>query len=63
VRVKLPGIDPKDIAVNVVGDMIRALCQQEHETKKRDFLHRERRYGAIERLITGASGGRAASPR
>jgi len=54
VRVELPGIDPKDITVNVVGDMltIRASRQEEHETKKRDFLHREFRYGSIERLIT-----------
>jgi HSP20 family molecular chaperone IbpA len=45
VRVELPGIDPKDITVNVVGDMltIRALRQAEHETKKRDFLHSELR--------------------
>ena len=54
VRIELPGIDPKDITVNVVGDMltIRASRQEEHETKKRDFLHREFRYGSIERLIT-----------
>ena len=54
VRVELPGIDPKDIAVNVMGDMltIRASRQQEQETKKRDFLHREFRYGAVERLMT-----------
>ena len=45
-RVELPGIDPKGITVNVVGDMltIRALRHQEHETQKRDFLHREGRY-------------------
>jgi HSP20 family protein len=54
VRVELPGIDPKDIAVNVMGDMltIRASRQQDEETKKRDFLHREFRYGAVERLMT-----------
>jgi HSP20 family protein len=54
VRVELPGIDPKDITVNVVGDMltIRASRQEEHETKRRDFLHSEFRYGAIERLMT-----------
>jgi HSP20 family molecular chaperone IbpA len=40
--------------VNVMGDMltIRASRQQEQETKKRDFLHREFRYGAVERLMT-----------
>jgi HSP20 family protein len=61
VRVELPGIDPKDITVNVVGDMltIRASRQAEHETKKRDFLHREFRYGVIERLITLPQGVKA----
>ena len=52
--VELPGVDPKDITVNVVGDMLRicASRQGEHEMKKRDFLHREFRYGSIECLIT-----------
>jgi HSP20 family protein len=61
VRAELPGIDPKDIKVNVVGDMltIRASRQEEHETKKRDFLHREFRYGAIERSITLPQGVKA----
>ena len=54
VRVELPGIDPKDITVNVAGDVltIRASREEEHETEKRDFLHREFRYGAIERSMT-----------
>ena len=40
--------------MNVAGDMltIRASREEEHETKKRDFLHREFRYDAIERLMT-----------
>jgi HSP20 family protein len=61
VRVELPGIDPKGITVNVVGDMltIRASREEEHETKKRDFLHREFRYGAIERLMTLPQGVKA----
>ena len=54
VRVELPGVDAKDIMVNVVGDMltIRASRQEEHETKNRDFFHREFRYGAIERSMS-----------
>jgi HSP20 family protein len=54
VRVELPGIDPNDTAVNVVGDMltIRASRQEGHQTKQRHFLHREFRYGAVERLMT-----------
>jgi HSP20 family protein len=61
VRAELPGIDPKDITVNVVGDMlvIRASRQEEHETKKRDFLHREFKYGALERSMTIPQGVRA----
>ena len=36
IRVELPGIDPKDITVDVVGDMltIRASRQEEHETRR-----------------------------
>ena len=54
VRAELPGVDPKDITVNVVAGIltIRALRQQEQETKKRDFLHREFGYGVIERSMT-----------
>jgi HSP20 family protein len=61
VRVELPGIDPKDITLNVVCDMltIRAPRQEEQETKKRDFLHRELRYGAIERSMSLPQGVKA----
>jgi HSP20 family protein len=47
--------------VNVVGDMltIRASREEEHEIKKRDFLHREFRYGAVERLMTLPDGVKA----
>ncbi len=53
VRADLPGVDPKGIAVNVVGDVltISASREEEHETKKRDFVHREFRYGVIERSV------------
>jgi HSP20 family protein len=53
VRTELPGIDPKDITVSVMGDVltIRARRAEEHEVKKRDFLHREFKYGLIERLV------------
>ena len=61
VRAELPGIDPEDITVNVVGDMVtlRASRQEEHETKKRDFLHREFRYGVLERSMTLPQGVKA----
>ena len=38
---------------------IRALRQEEHETKKRDFLHRELKYGAIERSTSLPQGVKA----
>jgi HSP20 family protein len=39
VRAELPGVDPKEIAVNVVGDVltISASREEERETKKHDF--------------------------
>lgn len=53
VRMDLPGIDPKDIEVNVTGDMltVRATREEKTEIKKRDFLKRELHYGAYERAI------------
>src|SRR5215471_5892428 len=53
VRAELAGVDPKEIAVNVVSDVltISASREEERETKKRDFVHREFRYGVIERSM------------
>ena len=61
VRAELPGIDPKDVTVNVVAGIltIRGSRQQEQETKKRDFLHREFGYGVIERSLTLPQGMKA----
>lgn len=53
VRVELPGIDPKDIEVNVAGDMltIKAKREEKFEEKKRHFIRRETRYGSFERSM------------
>jgi HSP20 family protein len=50
VRADMPGIDPKNIEVNVTGNMLtlRGKREEKQETKKRDFLHREVRYGSYE---------------
>lgn len=50
IRADLPGIDPKNIEVNVSGNElnVRGKRQEEHETKKRNFLKREVRYGSYE---------------
>ena len=54
VRADMPGIDPKDIEVNVSGDMltVRGKREEKKETKKRDFLQREVRYGSYEYSTT-----------
>ena len=50
IRADLPGIDPKNIEVNVSGNElnVRGKREEEHETKKRNFLKREVRYGSYE---------------
>jgi HSP20 family protein len=49
----LPGIDPKDVDIKVVGDVltIKGSREEKRETKKADYLRREIRYGAFERSI------------
>ena len=54
IRTELAGVDPKNVSIKVIGDelTIRAERREEHEEKKRDFLHREFRYGGIDRSVT-----------
>jgi HSP20 family protein len=53
VRADLPGIDPKDVDIKVVGDVltIKGAREEKHETRKADYFRREIRYGAFERSI------------
>ena len=53
VHADLPGIDPKDVDIKVVGDMltITGSREEKRETSKAEYLHREIRYGAFERSI------------
>jgi HSP20 family protein len=53
VRTDLPGIDPKDVDIKVVGDVltIKGSREEKSETEKADYLRREIRYGAFERSI------------
>jgi HSP20 family protein len=53
VRADLPGIDPKDIDIKVVGEVltVKGSREEKRETKKADYLRREIRYGAFERSI------------
>ncbi len=53
VRTDLPGIEPKDVDIKVVGNMltIKGSREEKRETKKIDFFRREIRYGSFERSI------------
>ncbi len=51
VRADLPGLEPKDVEVNVTGNIltIKGFREQRKEEKKRDFIYREVSYGSFER--------------
>jgi HSP20 family protein len=53
VRSELPGVDPKNIEVDVTGQTltIKAKREEKVEEKKRHFMRRELRYGSFERSI------------
>ena len=53
VHADLPGIDPKDVDIKVVGDMltIKGSRAEKRETTKADYMRREIRYGAFERSL------------
>jgi HSP20 family protein len=53
IRVDLPGIDPKDVEITVLGDTltIRGKREQQREERGRNYLHREVTYGSFERSL------------
>jgi len=54
VRTALPGVDPEDIDVSVVGDTltIKGESQTEEEQKGANYIRRERRYGSFSRSLS-----------
>ena len=54
VRTDLPGVDPKNVDIKVVGGMltVKGSREEKTETKKADYLRREIRYGSFERSIS-----------
>jgi HSP20 family protein len=52
-RVMLPGVDPKDVNIQVLGNTltIRGERSSSRETKESDYLHREITYGSFQRMI------------
>jgi HSP20 family protein len=61
VKADLPGIDPKDIEVSVIGNhlTIKGERKAHHEQQRRDYFQREVRYGTFERTITLPEGVKA----
>jgi HSP20 family protein len=54
VRADVPGLDPKDIEINVLHDTltIKGERKSEKEVKEKDYLRREVSYGAFERRMS-----------
>ena len=54
VRVDLPGVDPKNIDVQVANGVltVKGTREEKHESDKASVFRREIRYGAFERAIT-----------
>ena len=52
-RVELPGVTEKDVAVSIIGDLltIKGERRWDDQSKDQKFLHVERAYGQFERLI------------
>jgi HSP20 family protein len=61
VKADLPGIDPKDLEISVLGNQltIKGERKARQEQKERDYWQREVRYGAFERTITLPEGVKA----
>ncbi len=53
VRADLPGTDPKNVEIKVIGNVLTISGSREdkRESKKADYFRREIRYGAFERSI------------
>jgi len=54
VRASLPGFNPEDVQVQVVGDTLSIAAQynQEQERNESNYLLRERRMGSLSRTVT-----------
>lgn len=52
-KVELPGIDKKDVKINIDGDVlnIKGEVRKEQETKEKDCYYSERAYGNFSRSI------------
>ena len=51
VKAELPGMDPKEIEINLTGDLLTIKGEKKEETEEKgeDYHRRERRYGSFAR--------------
>lgn len=54
VRADMPGLEPKDLEVTILGNVLTVKGERKHEeeVKKEDYLRREVSYGAFERRLS-----------
>jgi HSP20 family protein len=54
VRADLPGIDPKDVSISVLGNQLTIAGERKQEEKKeeKDYFYREVAYGKFSRTMT-----------
>lgn len=54
VKADLPGVDPKEVTVSVVGNQLTIEGERKHEEKKeeKDYFYRELSYGKFSRSLT-----------
>lgn len=53
IRLEVPGVDPKNLDVNVSGNVLTVQGEKSEESRKEDknFFHSERRFGSFRRSI------------
>jgi HSP20 family protein len=58
VRAELPGVDPKELEISVLGNTLTVAGEKKETSEKRDgdYFHREARYGSFRRTVTLPAG-------
>jgi len=58
VKADLPGVDPKEVSVSVVGNQLTIEGERKHEEKKeeKDYFYQELSYGKFSRSMTVPEG-------
>ncbi len=61
VRADMPGVDPKDVDISVLGDVltIKGERKSKKEVKEENYIRREIEYGTFERRLTLPEGASA----